>query len=347
MKTLRLGRTDIEVPDWCLGTMTYGNQTPLEDAHRQIDMCLDVGLDFLDTAEMYPVNPIRAETVGRSEEVIGEWVAKSGRRSELTIATKVSGDNPGWVRGGAGYDGSMMREAVEGSLRRLQTDVIDVYQMHWPMRGSYMFRQNWTYDPSKQSRQKTMDHMHDVLSALGELVKEGKIRAIGMSNESAWGMTKWVDLAEEHGLPRMATVQNEYSLLCRLYDTDMAEMAVNEDVTLLSFSPLACGLLTGKYQGGVVPEGSRMSIGPELGGRMTPRTLDVTQVYLDLAQRHGVDPVHMAMAWQRTRPFPISAIFGATTSDQLAHILEGRDLELSAELCAEIDQLHRANPYPY
>ncbi len=347
MKTVRLGRTDIEVPDWCLGTMTYGNQTPLEDAHRQIDMCLDVGLDFLDTAEMYPVNPIRAETVGRSEEVIGEWVAKSGRRSELTIATKVSGDNPGWVRGGAGYDGSMMREAVEGSLRRLQTDVIDVYQMQWPMRGSYMFRQNWTYYPSTQSRQKTMDHMHDVLSALGELVKEGKIRAIGMSNESAWGMTKWVDLAEEHGLPRMATVQNEYSLLCRLYDTDMAEMAVNEDVTLLSFSPLACGLLTGKYQGGVVPEGSRMSIGPELGGRMTPRTLDVTQVYLDLAQRHGVDPVHMAMAWQRTRPFPISAIFGATTSDQLAHILEGRDLELSAELCAEIDQLHRANPYPY
>lgn len=347
MKTLQLGRTGIEVPDWCLGTMTYGNQTPLEDAHRQIDMCLDVGLDFLDTAEMYPVNPIRAKTVGRSEEVIGEWVAKSGRRSELTIATKVSGDNPGWVRGGAGYDGSMMREAVEGSLRRLQTDVIDVYQMHWPMRGSYMFRQNWTYDPSKQCRQETMDHMHDVLSALGELVKEGKIRAIGMSNESAWGMTKWVDMAEEHGLPRMATVQNEYSLLCRLYDTDMAEMAVNEDVTLLSFSPLACGLLTGKYQGGVVPEGSRMSIGPELGGRMTPRTLDVTQVYLDLAQKHGVDPVHMAMAWQRTRPFPISAIFGATTSDQLTHILEGRDLVLTDELCAEIDQLHRANPYPY
>ena len=347
MKTLQLGRTGIEVPDWCLGTMTYGNQTPMDDAHRQIDMSLDAGLDFLDTAEMYPVNPIRAETVGRSEEVIGEWIAKTGRRDALTIATKVSGDNPGWVRNGSGYDGAMMREAVEGSLKRLKTDVIDLYQMHWPMRGSYMFRQNWTYDPSKQSRQATMDHMHDVLSALGDLVKEGKIRAIGMSNESAWGMTKWVDMAEEHGLPRMASVQNEYSLLCRLYDTDMAEMAVNEDVTLLSFSPLACGLLTGKYQGGAVPEGSRMSIGPELGGRMTPRTLEVTQVYLDLAARHGIDPVHMAMAWQRSRPFPISAIFGATTSEQLAHILKGRDLDLPTELCAEIDQLHRANPFPY
>ncbi len=347
MKTLPLGRSGIEVKDWCLGTMTFGNQTPQDDAHRQIDMSLDVDLNFVDTAEMYPVNPIRAETVGRSEEVIGNWCAKTGRRDELVIATKVSGDNPGWVRGGEGYSGAMMRDAVEGSLRRLQTDVIDLYQMHWPMRGSYMFRQNWTYDPSGQDRQQTMDHMHDVLSALGELVKDGKIRAIGMSNESAWGMTKWVDMAEEHGLPRMASVQNEYSLLCRLYDTDMAEMAVNEDVTLLSFSPLACGLLTGKYQGGAVPEGSRMSIGPGLGGRMTPRTLDVTQAYLDLAKKHGLDPVHMSMAWQRSRPFPISAIFGTTTSEQLAHILEGRDLELSAELCSEIDQLHRAQPAPY
>ena len=145
----------------------------------------------------------------------------------------------------------------------------------------------------------------------------------------------------------MASVQNEYSLMCRMYDTDMAEMAVNEDVTLLSFSPLACGMLTGKYQGGVVPDGSRMSIGPEMGGRMTPRTLPVVQVYLDLAAKHGVDPAHMAMAWQGTRPFPISAIFGTTTADQLAHLLKGRDLALSDELVAEIDQTHRANPMPY
>ena len=347
MKMIPLGRTDIMVSDWCLGTMTFGNQTPQDDAHRQIDMALEAGINFLDTAEMYPVNPVRAETAGNSERVIGEWLAKSGRRDEVVIATKVSGDNPGWVRDGRGYDGTVIREAVDFSLKKLQTDYIDLYQMHWPMRGSYMFRQNWTYDPSKQNRQETMDHMSDVLQALDDMQKAGKIRAIGMSNESAWGMTQWTRLAEENGWPRMASVQNEYSLLCRLYDTDMAEMAVNEDVTLLSFSPLACGLLTGKYQGGAVPEGSRMSIGPELGGRMTPRTLPATQAYLDVAAKHRLDPVHMAMAWQRTRPFPISAIFGTTTAAQLDHMLAGKDLTLSDDVLSDIDAAHRAHAMPY
>jgi aryl-alcohol dehydrogenase-like predicted oxidoreductase len=346
MQQIRLGRSDIMVTDWCLGTMTYGNQTDRADAHRQVDMALDAGINFLDTAEMYPVNPIRAETIGLSETIIGEWLAKTGRRSDLVIATKVSGNNPGWVRDGKGYDGAIIRQTVEDSLRRLQTDVIDLYQMHWPERGSYMFRQNWTYDPSGQNRQATMDHMMDVLQALDDCVKAGKIRAIGMSNESAWGMTKWVDQAEAAGLPRMVSVQNEYSLLCRLYDTDMAEMAVNEDVTLLAFSPLACGLLTGKYQQDV-PAGSRLAINGDLGGRMTPRTLPVTQAYLDLARDHGVDPVHMAMAWQATRPFPVSAIFGATNVDQLAHLLAGRDLVLSDDLVAAIDATHKAHPMPY
>ncbi len=347
MKMIPLGRTDIQVSDWCLGTMTFGNQTSQDDAHAQIDMALEAGINFLDTAEMYPVNPVSAETAGNSERVIGEWLEKTGRRDEVVIATKVSGDNPGWVRGGAGYDGKVIPEAIDFSLKKLKTDYIDLYQMHWPMRGSYMFRQNWTYDPSGQNRQQTMDHMAEVLGALGDAVKAGKIRAIGMSNESAWGMTQWCRIAEEMGLPRMASVQNEYSLLCRLYDTDMAEMAVNEDITLLSFSPLACGLLTGKYQGGAVPEGSRMSIGPELGGRMTPRTLPVTQVYVDIAQKHGLDPAHMAMAWQRTRPFPISAIFGTTTQAQLAHLLAGDDLVLSDAVLSDINAAHRANPMPY
>ncbi len=347
MQKLPLGRSDIMVSAWCLGTMTFGNQTPQDDAHAQIDMALDAGINFLDTAEMYPVNPVKAETVGRSEEIVGNWIASSGRRDEVVVATKVSGDNPGWVRDGKGYDGDVIREAVDGSLKRLQTDVIDLYQMHWPMRGSYMFRQNWTYDPSGQNRQQTMDHMMDVLEALGEAVKAGKIRAIGMSNESAWGMTKWIDQAEAAGLPRMASVQNEYSLLCRLYDTDMAEMAVNEDVTLLSFSPLACGVLTGKYQDGKIPEGSRRSIGPELGGRVTERLWPAAQAYLDLAADHGLDPVHMALAWQNTRPFPVSAIFGATTTDQLAHIIAGKDVKLSEEVIAAIDQVHRAHPMPY
>lgn len=347
MKMLKLGRTDIDVSDWCLGTMTFGNQTPESDAHQQIDMALDAGINFIDTAEAYPVNPISAETAGLSEQIVGNWIKSSGRRDDIVLATKVSGPNPGWVRDGRGYDGEVIREAVDASLKRLQTDVIDLYQMHWPVRGSYMFRQNWTYDPSGQDRAQTMDHMMDVLTALDGMVKSGKIRSIGMSNESAWGMTQWTRLADENTLPRMASVQNEYSLLCRLYDTDMAEMAVNEDVTLLSFSPLAAGLLTGKYQGGAVPDASRMSLNGDLGGRMTERTLPVTQVYLDLAAKHGIDPVHLAMAWQGTRPFPVSAIFGATTSAQLAHLLAGKDVALSDEICQEIDSLHRAHPMPY
>lgn len=347
MKQLPLGRSDIMVSEWCLGTMTYGNQTPEDDAHKQIDMALDAGINFLDTAEMYPVNPIRAETVGLSEQIIGNWIAKTGRRDEIVVATKVSGNNPGWVREGRGYDGAVIREAVDTSLKRLQTDVIDLYQMHWPVRGSYMFRQNWTYDPSGQNRQQTMDHMMDVLEALGEMVKAGKIRSIGMSNESAWGMTKWIDQAATAGLPRMASVQNEYSLLCRLYDTDMAEMAVNEDVTLLSFSPLACGVLTGKYQNGAVPDGSRLSLNGDLGGRVTERLWPAAQAYLDLAAKHGLDPVHMAMAWQRTRPFAVSAIFGATTSAQLQQILSGKDVVLSDDIIAEIDAAHKEHPMPY
>jgi len=347
MKMIPLGRTDIMVSDWCLGTMTYGNQTPQDDAHRQIDMALDAGINFVDTAEMYPVNPISAETVGNSERVIGEWIKATGRRDDVVVATKVSGDNPGWVRGGAGYSGAMMADAIDASLARLQTDVIDLYQMHWPLRGSYMFRQNWTYDPSGQDRAETLDHMADVLRALGDAVKAGKIRAIGMSNESAWGMTKWMDVAAAEGLPRMASIQNEYSLLCRLYDTDMAEVAVNEDVTLLSFSPLATGLLTGKYQNGAVPAGSRLSINDDLGGRMTPRTLPAVQAYMDVAACHGLDPAHLAMAWQGTRPFPVSAIFGATTTEQLAHLLKGRDVALPDDVLAEIDTAHRAHPLPY
>lgn len=347
MKMIPLGRTDIQVSDWCLGTMTFPTHTPEADAHAQIDMALDAGLNFLDTAEAYPVAPMSAETVGDSERCIGNWVATSGRRDDVVIATKVSGPNPGWIRDGKGYDGAIIHAAVDQSLRNLQTDYIDLYQMHWPVRGSYMFRQNWTYDPSGQNTHQTMDHMLDVLTALGECVKAGKIRAIGMSNESAWGMTRWCDVAQANGLPRMASVQNEYSLLCRLYDTDMAEMAVNEDITLLSFSPLAAGLLTGKYQGGAVPQGSRMSVIPEMGGRMTPRTLPVTQVYVDIAAKHGLDPAHMALAWQRSRPFPISAIFGATTSEQLAHLLEAKDLVLDQAILDEITAAHIANPMPY
>jgi len=345
MKQIPLGRTDIMVSEWCLGTMTFGNQTAEADAHNQMDRALEAGINFFDTAEMYPVNPVAKETAGRSEEIVGTWFAKSGRRSDVVLATKVSG--AGNVIRSEGPSAALLTQTVEASLRRLQTDMIDLYQIHWPSRGSYMFRQNWTYDPSKQDRQKTLDHMADVLGGMADLVKQGKVRAFGLSNESAWGTIRWMDVAAQMGAPRVASVQNEYSLLCRLYDTDMAEMAVNEDVTLLAFSPLAAGFLTGKYQNGKVPQGSRRSLVPAMGGRMSDRVLPAVQAYLDLAAKHGIDPVHMAMAWQRTRPFAVSSIFGATTLDQLDHILAGYPITLSPEIVAEIDQVHKAHPLPY
>ncbi|SMY08767.1 aldo/keto reductase [Flavimaricola marinus] len=347
MKQIPLGRAGFTVSEWCLGTMTYGNQTPQEDAHRQIDMALDAGIDFLDTAEMYPVNPVTAERAGKSEEIVGNWVKASGRRSEVKIATKITGPNPGFKREGKGFDGSNIRGAVEDSLRRLQTDVIDLYQLHWPARGSYMFRQNWTFDPSSQDRASNIAHMDEILGAMAEMVAEGKVRAFGLSNESAWGTCRWIDRAEAVGGPRVASVQNEYSLMCRLYDTDMAEVGVNEDVTLLAFSPLAAGILTGKYLGGAIPEGSRRSLTPDMGGRVAPREEPAARAYVELAKRHGLDPVHMAMAWQTTRPFPNCPIFGATTSAQLQQILDGYGVALSDEVLAEITETHKAHPMPY
>ena len=347
MRQLALSRTGIMVSEWCLGTMTYGNQTPQADAHAQMDRALAAGITFWDTAELYPVNPVRAETVGLSEQIIGNWFAKTGRRSEVVIATKVAGPNPNFVRGGRGFDGPTIHQAVDASLRRLQTDVIDLYQLHWPERGSYMFRQNWTYDPSKQNRAATLAHMDDVLGAMADVVAAGKVRAFGLSNESCWGTARWIDRATAMDAPRVATVQNEYSLMCRMYDTDMAEMAVNEGVTLLAFSPLAAGFLTGKYQNGAIPESSRMSLNPDMSGRKTPRAFGTVAAYLDLAAAHRLDPVHMALAWHRTRPFASIPIFGATSVAQLDRILAGADVVLSAELATAINQTHKAHPMPY
>ena len=210
-----------------------------------------------------------------------------------------------------------------------------------------MFRKNWTYDPSGQNRAETLANMSECLDALQQQVDKGNIRHFGLSNESAWGTAQWLRLAEERGGPRVASIQNEYSLMCRLYDTDLAELSVNEDVGLLAFSPLAAGLLTGKYQSGAVPEGSRMSLVPELGGRKGPRAFAAVAAYLEIAERHGLDPVHMALAWCRTRPFMASAIFGATHMDQLERALGSVEVVLSDAVLEEIDRAHRAHPMPY
>ncbi|GAB5445250.1 aldo/keto reductase [Gymnodinialimonas sp.] len=347
MRAIPLGSTSETITDYCLGTMTWGTQTPEADAHRQMDMALEAGIDVIDTAEMYPVNPVSAETVGGTETVIGNWNgAHKARRGEYKLATKVSGLNEGFVRPGQPITGATFTEALEGSLRRLQTDYVDIYQLHWPNRGSYMFRQNWTYAP-KGDRAEILDNMLDVLRAAEAAQKAGKMRHLAMSNESAWGTAQWLRLAEEHGLPRVQTMQNEYSLLCRVYDTDMGELSYHEKVTLLAFSPLATGLLTGKYSGGAVPDGSREVVSPGLGGRMTARARVAADAYVAVARKHGIDPVHMALAFTVQRPFAVSTIFGATTSAQLAHILDGKDTVLSGEIMDELNETHRQHPMPY
>lgn len=348
MKMNQLGRTGIEVSELCLGSMTWGTQNSEAEGHAQIDYALANGINFVDTAEMYPVNPVSKETIGRTEEIIGTWnAANPSRRSEMVLATKHSGAGMGYVRDGAPISGATIAETLEGSLKRLQTDYVDLYQFHWPNRGSYMFRQNWTYDPSGQKPQEVIQNMEDCLGALQREVERGTIRSFGLSNESAWGTAQWLAASERTGGPRVASIQNEYSLLCRLYDTDLAELSVNEDVGLLSFSPLATGLLTGKYQNGAVPEGSRMSLSPELGGRKTERAFAASQAYVDIAAEHGLDPSQMALAWCLTRPFMASAIFGATTMEQLEIAVGAADVTLSEDVMKAIDAAHRAHPMPY
>ena len=343
-----LGRTGLKVSAICLGSMTWGTQNTTDEGHAQIDMALDHGVNFIDTAEMYPTNPLSKETQGDTERVIGEWVAKSGRRDEVIIATKVAGEGYKNVRDGAPISPATINQALENSLRSLQTDYVDLYQLHWPNRGSYMFRQNWTYDPTRQDRTDTIAHMEKVLDCLEGHIKAGRIRHIGLSNESAWGTAQWLRLSEERGLPRMASIQNEYSLLCRLFDTDMAELAHNEDVGLLAFSPLACGMLSGKYKAGTnVPAGSRMSIGSDLGGRVTDRVWPAIDAYLEIASETGIDPTQLALAWCYTRPFMASAIIGATSLEQLKTSLGSVDVSLDAAILDHIDRAHRAHPMPF
>ena len=351
MQTMTLGTSGVSVSSVCLGTMTYGNQTAPADAHRQMDHALAAGVTFFDTAEMYPVNPVRRETVGRSEEIVGDWLAARGTRDRVQIATKATG--PGDIVRREGFDGQILRRTIDDSLRRLRTDRIDLYQLHWPVRGSYAFRQNWRYDPSGQDRARTLDHMADVIDAIAGAQRAGKILAFGLSNESAWGTARWIDTAERLGGPRVVAIQNEYSLLYRAFDTDLAELAVNEDVTLLAYTTLAAGLLTGKYRDGAEPAASRAAVDRanggkgDLGGRRTRRAGEVVAAWLALAAELALDPVHAAIAFTRQRPFPVIPIIGATDLAQLDHILAGLDLRLSEDALRRIAQFHRDHPMPF
>ncbi|EHH08585.1 aldo/keto reductase [Agrobacterium tumefaciens CCNWGS0286] len=344
MKQNLLGRTGISVSEICLGTMTWGTQNTEAEAHQQMDYAIENGVNFFDTAELYPTTPVSAETQGRTEEYIGSWFEKTGRRNQVVLATKVAGSGRDYIRGGRDIDAAAIREAVDTSLKRLKTDYIDLYQIHWPNRGTYHFRGAWGFDASGQDKQRTLAEITEKLETLGELVKAGKIRAIGLSNESAWGTQKYIDIAEANGLPRVATIQNEYNLLYRSFDLDMAEVAHHEDVGLLAYSPLAAGLLTGKYQNGTRPAGSRASINKDLGGRLQPLQEAPVKAYLKLAAGHGIDPAQLAIAFCLTRPFMASAIIGATTMEQLKVDITAADVTLSEEVLTGIAAIHRQYP---
>jgi aryl-alcohol dehydrogenase-like predicted oxidoreductase len=347
MEYRKLGNSDIEVSEICLGSMTWGTQNSESEGHAQIDYALDHGVNFIDTAELYPSGPMSADTAGRTEKIIGSWIKASGRRSQVIIASKVAGAGHDYLQDGIDISPHKIRVSLEGSLKRLQTDCIDLYQLHWPNRGTYHFRQNWRFDPTGQDTQQTLDHIYETLEYLGELVAAGKIRSIGLSNETCWGTSQFLRIAAENGFPRIVSQQNEYSLLYRLHDLDLAELSHHEQVGLLPYSPLACGMLTGKYRNGARPRGSRLTLNPDLFGRVHDGLWPVVDAYLSIATRHGLDPAQMAIAFCNQRPFVTSSIIGATSLDQLAVNLAASELELGEEVLEDIHSVYRRHPIPY
>ncbi|MGI9365245.1 MAG: aldo/keto reductase [Rhizobiaceae bacterium] len=346
MKFSKLGHSDIKVSEICLGTMTWGSQNSEAQAHEQLDYAIGEGVNFIDTAEMYPTTPRRMETTGLTEELIGTWLRGRADRDGLVVATKVTGEGNKDIRDGARVSGTIVREALEASLIRLQTDHIDLYQLHWPNRGSYHFRKYWTFDPTGLNPGDIDHEIADLLGEVEKLQQEGKLRSFGLSNESAWGTMKFLNVAAQHNLPRVVSVQNEYSLICRIFDTDMAELSQLENVGLLAFSPLAAGVLSGKYVSGEIPAGSRRSLQEGLNGRYGPQSAAATKLYADVAQKHSLILPQMALAFCLTRSFMTSVIIGATSMDQLKINIAAKDLQLSEDVMDDIQKIYRDNPRP-
>ncbi len=343
----RLGQSDIRVSEICLGSMTWGTQNSEAEGHSQIDYALAHGVNFIDTAELYPAIPMTAATTGRTEEIIGSWLKSSGKRDQVVLATKVAGEGNTDVQEGIPISPAKIRLSLEGSLRRLQTDYVDLYQLHWPNRGSYHFRRNWRFDPTKQNRQETLGHIHETLECLGELIAEGKIRQIGLSNETCWGIAEFLWIAETHDLPRVVSTQNEYSLMYRTHDLDLAELSHHEGVGLLPYSPLACGMLTGKYSAGARPSGSRITVVPDIYGRVSDSVWPVVDAYVSIARKYGLEPAQMAIAFCNQRPFVTSSIVGATSVEQLAVNIGAAEIELEPELLEDIQAVYRQHPMPF
>lgn len=342
-----LGRTGLDVSLICLGTMTYGQQNTEAEGHEQMDLALDRGINFFDTAEMYSVPP-KPETYGRTEEIIGTWFAARKNRDKVILATKAvgPGERFGHVRDGSPkFDAQNLTRAVDDSLTRLRTDYIDLYQLHWPERsvnsfGKLGYVHNVTETPTP---------IADQLAVLGGLVTAGKIRHVGLSNETPWGMMTFARIAEERGLPRVASVQNPYNLLNRSFEVGCAEVAIREDIGLLAYSPLAAGWLTGKYQGGVRPEGARMTLFPDNFSRYTNDAAQAANAeYVQIARDNGLEPAQMALAYVNTRRFTTSNIIGATKIEQLEANIASLDATLSENVLTAIEDVHRriSNPGP-
>lgn len=344
MQTVQLGRSDLRVTPICLGTMTFGEQVAEREAHAIMDRAVARGINFLDTAEMYAV-PARAETFGATETIIGNWLAKNpGLRQKLVLATKAAGPSRGmpWVRDGAGMTAADIVASCEGSLRRLKTDVIDLYQIHWPERHAPIFGALY-YEPAKERSQTPI---LEQLQALDKLVRQGKVRHIGLSNETPYGVHEFVRLAEQHGLARIATVQNVYCLVSRALENGLDETMHRLDVSLLAYSPLAFGLLTGKYdssgmQGPDAPQDARIaryeSVRKQRWGR--PEALEAARRYNALARQHGLSPTRMALAFCYTKWQVASTIIGVTSMQQLEEDLDAWGTQLAPELLAEIDRI--------
>jgi aryl-alcohol dehydrogenase-like predicted oxidoreductase len=344
MQYRELGRTGVKVSRLCLGTMTFGEQNSEAEGHAQMDYARDCGINIVDASEVYPV-PAKVETQGRTETIIGSWLASRGQRDKVMIATKVAGRGKmTWLR----QDGSptrqsraQIREAVEGSLERLRTDYIDLYQLHWPDRPMRVFEGlNYLHLEGDSHP------VHEILSVLGRLVAEGKVRFVGLSNESPWGVMSFLKAAEQHELPRPVSIQNAFNLVNRTFEMGLSEVAHREQVGLLGYSPLGQGYLSGKYEGGELPPNSRKRLFDRLGRYEKGNGPRAISAYVALAKRHGLDPAQMAIAFAASRPFMTSVIIGATTMEQLKTDIAAADLTLSAEVLADIEQIHLDYPNP-
>ncbi len=344
MEFRRLGRTDIEVSVICLGTMTWGEQNSEAEAHQQLDYALDHQVNFIDTAEMYPVPP-KAETYTRTESYIGNWLKARGNRDKVVLASKIAGPAiwTDYIRDGElRFTRKHLTDALNASLKRLQTDYLDLYQLHWPERNTNYFGQLDYVHHQEQGLTSFME----TLEVLDEFVKAGKIRHYGLSNETPWGAMKFLQIAEQHRLPRAVSIQNPYNLLNRSYEIGLAEVSHREEIGLLAYSPMAFGVLSGKYLGGVRPEGARLTLFDRFTRYTSERAEQATRAYVELAKQYDMSPAQMSLAYVNQRPFVTANIIGATSMAQLTENIGSMQLTLPESLIEEIDRVHNDNPNP-